>query len=429
MNRGVNRMKIEKEMFQVREETLENGLQIVSIQKDSNIFSLHVGMDIGAMYEKTEEKGICHFIEHMLFKGTSKRDNHMINQALEERAGAYDAYTDYNSTVLSITALADELEASAEILSDMLMNSTFPSEEIEKEKKVILAEIKAYKDDVEQYTYKKTNELAFQKSPLRYDVIGQEKIIKGFTKRQLEVFYDTHYIPNQCIVSVVSPYTHDEVVSMITKNFGKWKKGRVSDRKIITEKNHSLQKTSYKSNIEQNTLMYLYTFHGLSRKEELALEILNHKFGVSANSILFQVLREDSGIAYDVYSEMDATEAIKTLYIYTAVSQEDLVQARNELENCIEAIKTRKGMISEKDIDLMKKVIKTGVASMLEDTAGLGSYVLHQKISKKNIYGFIEDMKNLEHIQEKDIFEVAQKVLREPTIHVLMRKNKKIKEA
>ncbi|WZL71964.1 pitrilysin family protein [Clostridiaceae bacterium 35-E11] len=422
-------MKIKKDMFQAREEILENGLQIISIQKDSNIFSLHVGMDIGAMYEKIEEKGISHFIEHMLFKGTKKRDNHMINQAFEERAGAYDAYTDYDATVFSITALADELEASVEILSDMLTNATFPSDEIEKEKKVILAEVKAYKDDVEQYTYKKTNELAFRQSPLKYDVIGVEKIIKSFTKPQLEAFYHAHYIPNQCIMSVVSPYSHDEIVEIIKKYFGKWKKGKILDRKITIEKNHPLQKTSYKSNIEQNTLMYLYTFYGLSRKEELALEILNHKLGVSANSILFQVLREDHGIAYDVYSEMDATEAIKSLYIYTAVAEEDLGQARNEVENCIEAIKTRKGMISEKDITLMKKVIKTGVASMLEDAAGLSSYVLHQKISKKNIYGFIEDMENLEHIQEKDIFEIAQKVLKEPTIHVLRRKNKKEKEA
>lgn len=422
-------MNIEKQMFQVREEILENGLQIISIQKDANIASLHVGMDIGAMYEGVGEKGICHFIEHMLFKGTEKRDNHMINQALEERAGAYDAYTDYTSTVFSITALANELEASVEILSDMMMHATFPSHEIEKEKKVILAEVKACKDDIEQYTYKKINELAFRQSPLRYDVIGDEKIIKAFTKSQLEAFYHRHYIPNQCVISVVSPYTHHEVVRMIEKYFGKWEKGMVSDREIMIEKNHPIQKTSYKSNIEQNTLIYLYTFHGLSRKEELALEILNHKLGVSANSILFRVLREDSGIAYDVYSEMDATEAIKTLYIYAAVSKEDLVLAKNKIENCIEDLKTKRGMISEKDIALMKKVIKTGVASMLEDSTALGNYVLHQKISKKNIYEFIEDMKHLEYIQEKDIFEVAQKVLDEPTIHILTRKNKKTKDA
>ncbi|KXG74696.1 M16 family metallopeptidase [Thermotalea metallivorans] len=417
---------MKKEIFNSMEQTLENGIQLISIKKDTRIFSFHVGIRIGAMYENIEEKGICHFIEHMLFQGTKKRNNHQINQALEERAGSYNAYTDYVSTVFSITALAEELESSVELLSDLITNPTFPEKEMEKERRVILTEIKTNLDDVEQYSYQKVNEIAFTHSPLRYDVIGTEDTIRRFTKNQLEAFYHTHYIPNRCIISVVSPYDHDTLRILVEKYFGNWRKKEGAPQQIVVEKNRPVEKKSYKSNIEQNTLIYLYTFYGLTRKEELALEILNYKLGESANSILFKALREEKGLSYDIYSELDATEGIKTLYIYTAVGEEDIWEAKKIIEDCIAKIKGREIHLDKQNITHMKKVMKTAVASILEDSEGLGHYVLHQKITGKKIDAFVEDMEELDHIQMDDIYWVAEKVLANPTVHILMGRKKKL---
>jgi len=409
-----------KQIFDSMEYTLDNGIRLISIKRDTRISSINVGIGVGAINEKLNEKGICHFIEHMLFKGTKNRDNSQINQDLEERAGSYDAYTDYTSTVFSITALTEELEASIEILSDILINSTFPEEEIEKERGVILSEIKTSIDDIEDYSFSKVHELAFERSPLKYDVIGNEENIKKFTRMQLLEFYHRNYIPNKCVISIVSPYSHNQIKEMIEMYFVNWTKRTKSKEVIRVEKNKAVEKVSYKSNIEQNTLVYLYTFHGLTREEELALDILNHKLGVSANSILFRELREERGLAYDIYSEMDATESIKTLYIYTAVDENNVWEAKKIIEESIEKLKSREIVLKDRDINLMKKIIKTSIAAILEDSAGLSSYVLHQKLMDKKIDGFVEDLKKLDYIRVDDIYRVAQKVLRGPTKHILM---------
>lgn len=413
---------MKKQVFDSQEYILVNGIRLVTIKKDTNIASIHVGIEAGSLDEMEDENGICHFIEHMLFKGTKKRDNNKINKDLEERAGTYNAYTDYTSTVLSVTVLEEEFEDSIEILSDIIMNPTFPEEEIEKERGVILTEIKTCVDDIEDYSLNKVHELAFKKSPLKYDVIGTEKNVKNFTKEQLEKFYDANFRPDRCIISIVSSLKHNEMKNIIEKYFGKWSKSESIKRDVIIEKNRAVEKISYKENIEQNTLVYLYTFHGLSRREELALDILNHKLGESPNSILFRALREERGLAYYVYTEMDTTEGIKTYYIYTAVGEDDIWEVKEIIEDCIKRINTREIVISKRDIELMKKVIKTSIALILEDSEGLGSYVLNQKLMGKRIDAFSEDLKNLDYIEANDVYRVAEKVLKKPTIHILVNK-------
>ncbi len=286
--------------FDANINTLENGIKLISIKRDTQLSSIHIGTKVGSLCEKSKERGISHFIEHMLFKGTKGRSNVEVNEALEKRGGEYNAYTDYTCTVYTITALCEELEASVEILSDMVQNADFPESEIEKERGVILAEIRTSKDDIEDYSFNKINEIAFTKSPLRYDTLGDEKTVKKFDREQLLDFYDKFYVPNNCFISVVSPYEHEEIFRLVEKYFKQWKRKELERESVIVENNIPVKKTTLKKNIEQSTIIYAYTFHGLNKMEELALKVLNHKLGESANSILFRELREDRGLAYDV---------------------------------------------------------------------------------------------------------------------------------
>lgn len=410
---------MKKKNFDALEHKLENGIELITIKKSTEISSVQIGIKVGAIDELEEERGICHFIEHMLFKGTKKRDNNRINQDLEERAGSYDAYTDYTSTVLSITSLWEELEKSIEILGDILINSNFPNKEINKERGVILSEYKTSLDDIEDYSFTKVHNLAFEKSPLKYDVIGCENTIKALKKDNIEKFYQKYFIPNNMVISIVSPLDHDDMKKIVEKYFGAWIDRDYSKREIIIEKNKALEKISYRDNVEQSTIVFLYTFHGLSRKEELALDILSHKLGESPNSILFRELREERGLAYDVYSEMDTTEGIKTFYIYTSVSDQDIDAVKEIIKDCISKIKAREIMITERDIEIMKKVIKTSIAMILEDSEGLASYALNQKLMNKKIDTCYSDLIKLNGIEVKDIYDIANKVLEGPTIHLL----------
>jgi len=402
---------------------LENGIRLITIKKDTGVVAVHAGVKVGPLYEKRGQRGISHFIEHMLYKGTSTRNNERLNSELEGLGGEYNAYTDHNCTVYSTTALCSEVEGILGIFSDMLRNSIFPEEEIEKEKGVILSELRSSRDDLEQYSFKRINEIAYKKSPLRYETIGEEKTIKRFKRDELLEFYKKFYVPNNCCISVVSPYEHDFIKELVMEHFGGWTAGKFELADVVEEKNAEVKKTSYKKNIEQSTIIYLYTFHGISNSEELALKVLNHKFGESSNSILFRDLREDKGLAYDIYTHLDLTKKVKTLYVYTAVEEKNIEEAIKAIDSCILRIKSREIVFDENTIELMKKVLNTAVAFTLEDSTDIGNYVLHQLLEGEYIFKFIDDMEKLENIKKDDIYDVALKVLDKPAIHILKNEN------
>ena len=405
--------------FDVKKHKLDNGLEVITINKDTQISSINIAVKVGALNETLSEKGISHYIEHMLFKGTENRTFQKLNDDLEALGGEYNAYTDYSQTVYSISCLEDELKNAIELLSDMLISSKFPKEEVEKERGVILAEIRSSKDSVEDFSFKKINEVAFKKSALRYDVAGLDENVKKFTRDELCEYYKRYYRPNNALITMVSSLSHEEAIKEISEQFSKWEQSEVVKVEVEDEKNRDIKKVTTKENIELCTIIYLFTFYDLDKKYELPLRILNHRLGESANSLLFREVRENRGLAYDIYSHLDITQNVKTLYVYTAVDEEDIDDAANAIEEIFKNIKFRKIIIGENDLNIMKKVHKTAVISTLEDSVELCSYILSQSLEGEDIFEFLKDMENLNTITADEIYEVANKVLNKPTIHIL----------
>ncbi|SHF08309.1 M16 family metallopeptidase [Clostridium fallax] len=398
---------------------LKNGLEVITVKKDTQLSSFNIGIKVGSLNEGDNEKGIAHFIEHMLFKGTKTKNNEELNNLLENLGGEYNAYTDYTTTVYSITSLEEEIIKGISLIGDMIINPSFPEEEIEKERGVILAEIKSSKDDVEDLSFTRVNEVAFNKSNLRYEVSGTEESVSSFKREDLIKFYKEYYNPDNSLISFVSSLEHEEAIKVIENVFGIWKGTTKEKEKIINEKNIPLKVTTYKGHIEQCTIVYLYTFYGLTKDKELPFKILNHKFGESSNSILFRELRENRGLAYDVYTHMDMTNDVKTLYIYTAVAEENVYEAIEAIDSCIEKMKREEVGFDDNTLSLMKKVHKTAVISTIEDSSELGSYVLNQYLEGQDIKEFIDDMENLNKISTKDIYKIGREILNNPTIHIL----------
>ncbi len=405
--------------FDVKTHQLKNGLEILTIKKDTQISSVNVAIKVGSFYETIEQKGIAHYVEHMMFKGTKNRSFQNLNDDLEALGGEYNAYTDFSSTVYSVSCLEDELINGINILSDMVINSTMPKDEVEKERGVILAEIRATKDSVEDYSFKRINEVAFNESSLKYDVAGLEKNVKRFSDADLMKFYKEYYRANNALVTIVSSFEHEESLKMISDAFENWEQGDIKENIIVNEDNIKTKVTTKKENIELSTIIYLFTFYNLEKKHELPLRILNHRLGESANSLLFREIRENKGLAYDIYSHLDISENIKTMYIYTAVDEEDIDETIKAIEDTLESIKSCKIKIDKRDLSVMKKVHKTAVISTLEDSTELGNYVMNQRLEGENVLEFLDDMEKLNHINEEEISEVANIVLENPTIHGL----------
>lgn len=409
--------------FDIKKTTLKNGLKVITVKKDTRIASINVGVDIGAMYESENEKGISHFIEHMLFKGTKSRSNELLNEELESLGGEYNAYTDYDCTVYTISCLEEEIKKGTVLLADMIVNSNFPEDEIEKERSVILAEIRTSKDDIEDLSFKKTNEFAFKESYLRYDIIGLEKNVNNFKRKELVEFYMENYIPSNAVITMVSSFEHEEALQIIEENFKDWKGNKKREKNITLEDNVKGEFTSYKNEIEQSTIVYLFTFNDLVKEDELPLRILNHRLGESANSLLFREVRENRGLAYDIFTHLDISRDSKCLYIYTSVSDEDVEEAKKAINNVLNDILVQNIKFKERDLEIMKKVHKTAVIGTLEDSADLCNYVLHQELEKEDLLEFVNDMERINKIEKEEVYDVARKVLKNPTIHILRREN------
>ncbi|NGU40705.1 M16 family metallopeptidase [Clostridium perfringens] len=398
---------------------LPNGLKVITIKKDTRLASINIGVNIGSLYEDEKELGMSHFVEHMLFKGTKNRSNEQLNRELEFLGGDYNAYTDYISTVYSITCLDEEFEKGIELLSDMVLNSSFDEKEMKKEKGVVLSEIKSDKDDIEDLSISRTHEYAFDKSALRNSIAGTEEHVKRFKRMQVYDFYKKYYTPDNCVIVTVSAFSHEQMQKIITDLFGKWEGKSHKKAKIIKEENKNIVKTTYKSQIEQGTVTYLYAFKEVCEKDKLPLKILSYKLAESSNSILFRELREERGLAYDVYSQMDLDENVNTMNIFTSVREESIDEVIEVIDKAILDIKNKDINFDEDMLCMMKKTHKTGVVSTLEDCSSLCSYVLVQSLAGKDITEFINSMEELETLTGEDIYRVCNKYLNKPTIHIL----------
>jgi predicted Zn-dependent peptidase len=405
--------------FDVKRHTLANGLQVITINKDTQIAAINIGIKVGALYESIEQKGISHFIEHTLFKGTITRNDEELNEELEALGGEYNAYTDYDTTVYTISCLMEEFKNAVELLGDMIINPMFDKDEIEKERGVILSEIRMSKDDIEDLSFKNVNRIAFTNSALKYEVIGFEKNVASFTREEIVSYYTKHYTPNNSIITMVSSLSHEEAIELVEEKFKGWKGAKPETIDIIKEKNKEITEISYKKDIEQSTIVYLYTFNELEKSDELPLRILNHRLGESSNSLLFREIRENRGLAYDIYTHLEITSSIKTLYIYTAVGEESIYETRDAIDETLKNLVDGKIQIGNKDLNIMKKVHKTAVISTLEDSSELCNYMLHQALEDEDIYEFVKDMDRLNNLDTIKINQVGKKVLKNPTIHIL----------
>ena len=202
-----------------------------------------------------------------------------------------------------------------------------------------------------------------------------------------------------------------------------WQGEKPQNISIVKEKNKNITEISYKKDIEQSTIVYLYTFYDIRKDDELPLRILNHRLGESANSLLFREVREKRGLAYDIYTHLEITNNIKTLYIYTAVGEENIQEAKDAIDETLKNVVEGKILIGERDLEIMKKVHKTAVISTLEDSAELCNYMLHQALEDEDIYEFLKDMDRLNTLDIDKINKISKKVLKDPTIHILKAEN------
>jgi predicted Zn-dependent peptidase len=287
-----------------RKSVLDNGIRVVS-ESIPHVRSVSIGVwaDVGSRDETLSQNGISHFIEHMVFKGTKRRSVRDIAQSLESLGGYLNAFTTKEQTCFYARVLDLHVAEAMDVLSDIVMNATFKAQELEKEKLVVIEELKNAEDDPEDIIHDYFEKALFPEHALGFPIIGTEKNLRGFRREDLFTHLKTHYQPSRIVVAAAGNLDHDRLVKLAAKSF----KPAVS-RQLIrkrppgpTRVSRALKK-EYPRPINQAHICMGTVGYSIKHKDRFPLMVLNSLLGEGMSSRLYQTIREKHGFAYSVYS-------------------------------------------------------------------------------------------------------------------------------
>ena len=347
--------------------TLKNGLRVV-LDKNDWVNSISVGVMIqnGSRNESLELNGISHFIEHMMFKGTNKRSAKLIAETIENVGGQLNAYTSKEATCYYIKALSTHLELSLEVLSDMLLNSTFDEKEIEKEKKVVIEEINMNEDNPEDVLYDLHSKAMFSDNSLGYPILGTIDKINKLTRDDIVSFVNEKYTPYNSVISVCGKFDEKELINLIQKYFESWNSPKkyvpVYSQIDMDDKILYINK-----NIEQ--LHINLGLKGLPADHDkvYSLLLLSNILGGGASSVLFQKIREELGLCYNIYAYTQSYQGVGVLNIYAGVAKDSGSEALKVINQQI--YQFAKMGITDNELGINKEKLKAGYILGLESNS------------------------------------------------------------
>lgn len=325
-----------KEAENIQKTTLKNGLRVITEHIDS-VRSLSVGIWIktGSRDETDRQAGITHFLEHMLFKGTEKRTSFQIAQTMEAVGGFMNAFTSSEYTCYYTRCLDSELEKAIDVLSDMVLNSVFPEAEIEKEKKVVVEEMKMYRDSPDDYVFEQFNGLIFEGHPLGRPIIGYENTVNSFTRQDLLDYLKHRYHPSNIVISVAGNATHEQVLELVQGYFPD-AETPFEDVKTLPLTPYGKKRKEITKPIEQTHLIIGRRALSTNHDERYKLLIANTILGSGMSSRLHQNVREKYGYCYSIQSFNQAYKDTGMFGVYVGTDKDYVSHVQelvfNELE-------------------------------------------------------------------------------------------------
>ncbi len=346
---------------------LNNGLRVV-VENIDYVNSVSVGLWVenGSRNEDKINNGISHFIEHMFFKGTEKRTALDIAECIEDVGGQINAFTGKEATCFYVKTLDSHLELALDVISDMLFNSKFLPEDIEKEKGVIIEEINMSEDSPEDVLADLHSEAIWGKDPVSLPILGTIDTVKSFTREQIVKYISSYYIPENSVISISGKFNMGTIEKLVEKYFGTWNS---KNKKLTNYSKPEIQSSHLfkKKSIEQLHLSLGIPGVEMGSEDVYTLLLLSNIFGGGASSILFQKIREEKGFCYSIYSYISALNNTGVVNIYTSLNPKyaaDVVCTIKE-----EMRKFTKTRVSLEKLNKAKEQLKGNYILGLESTS------------------------------------------------------------
>ncbi|GAM15555.1 M16 family metallopeptidase [Mesobacillus selenatarsenatis] len=348
----------------IKKYTCQNGVRIV-LEQIPTVRSVAIGVWIGtgSRNENPENNGISHFLEHMFFKGTKTRSAREIAESFDSIGGQVNAFTSKEYTCYYAKVLDNHAQYALEVLADMFFNSTFDSEELNKEKNVVNEEIKMYEDTPDDIVHDLLSQAVYGDHPLGYPILGTEETLQSFTGEKLEQYMHDTYRPENVVISIAGNVP-ESFINNAEKFFGSYE---ASKENMEYEKPafHAKQ-ASRKKETEQAHLCLGFEGLQIGHSDVYSLIVLNNVLGGSMSSRLFQEVREQRGLAYSVFSYHSAYRDSGMVTIYGGTGANQLGVLYETIQDTLG--KLRADGITEKELNNSKEQLKGSLMLSLEST-------------------------------------------------------------
>jgi predicted Zn-dependent peptidase len=310
----------------IQKTTLANGIRILSKQMPhAYSVSMGVWVNVGARDESADENGLCHLIEHMIFKGTRKRSAYTIAKEFDAIGGHTNAFTSFENTCYHARVLDEHLDKMVGILTDIFLNSVFEDKELEKERPVIFQEISMVEDSPEEYVHVLSSNAFWGDNPLGRSILGTRENIMRFDSNAIKSFFQRFYQPEHILISVAGNVDHLRIVDLLAPDFESAVRGDGLPKRQTPQGQTRI--TLNHRNLEQVHICMGSKGISITDPRRYAFSLLNTIFGGNMSSRLFQRIRERRGLAYAVYSFISSYVDTGMFGAYVGVTPEKAVEA------------------------------------------------------------------------------------------------------
>ena len=389
---------------------LDNGIPVLIDNIESiNTVSLGIFVNTGSRNEYPEESGVSHYIEHMMFKGTETRTAKEISEIIDNEGGMINAYTSRDLTVYYIQMLSNKIGTGIDVLSDMFMNSTFSEENLEKERNVIIEEIRMYDDIPEEIIHDENVKYAVT-GVQSNSVLGTIESLKGITRERFLKYFNEQYIASNLVISVAGKIDVDEIYTLLNKGLGKFRDSnfrRDIDTSFIINGGENLIKK------ETNQVHLCFNTRGNGVKDDMKYPgaIISSVLGGNMSSRLFQKIREERGLAYSVYSYGTAFLEGGLFTIYAGTTKESYKEVLEIIKNEFNDI--RKNGITESELQKSKNQFLSMLTFSLESSKGKMSRMANSYLLYDKVIDIDEIIEKIEKITLEDIKKTAEYLFQE----------------
>ena len=386
--------------------TLANGVRVIT-EAMPHVRSVSVGVWIGSgsRRETPEQNGISHFIEHMLFKGTTRRSAEDIARSVDSIGGNLDAFTAKELVCFNTKVLDEHLSLAFDVLADLVLHPLFRDEDIEKEKGVILEEIKMEADSPDYLVHEIFSSNFWKDHPLGKPILGTPQTVKRFDRLMVQNFYSAVYAPANLIVTAAGNLTHERLVALVSEHFEAIPQGETAPPDPVPS-THARIALRNKKALEQVHLCLGVPSYPLPHEERFACYVLNTLLGGGMSSRLFQNIRERQGLAYAVFSELNPYRDTGCLSIYAGTSLESARQVVASITNEFRQLKAQ--VIGEEELRRAKDHLKGSLMLSLESTGSRMSNLARQEMYFGHFFTLDELVESIEKVTAEDVRRIAQ---------------------